>query len=123
MNKKEELSILINASYNAFKQLNIDEDSRLFNLAEDLQRIVNNKNEQQDEFITEDKKQLTGFLCVYRALHEFSGGDVDFMNHWLVVKNRHFNALPRDLLSTDEGVQQLIRYFDALGSSTPKFRV
>ncbi len=91
---QEELRVLINAFNRACQRLKIDKKSQYFLSIESIHSTLNigdgvYEDHQIDQVITA-KKAITAFLSFYCSLYDFSGGDVDFMNHWLDVKNKRF---------------------------------
>lgn len=125
MNQTKELSILIKASQEAFNILNINEESWLFQLTTTLNDLINSdvNDKRQIEQLSQIKQSLTVFIRFYRMLHQFLGGDIELMNHWLDVENKYFNVAPRSLLASDEGIQQLTQYLDELRPDKATYRV
>ena len=125
MNKTKELHVLIKASDRACKILALNEKAQPCIWVKDLNAILNNQSinkdvsndDIQNDHVTQVKKSLIAFINVYRALHDFCGGDTDFMLHWLKVKNKSFGVAPKELLATDENIQQLNQYFDGRDAS------
>ena len=113
MNNKE-LLVLIKATDNICNILKIDKKSCSFLCDGHCSRL----EYEGDKDVLEGRveQSLVAFVHFYRALHTFSGGDEVLMNHWLDVKNKRFNAPPRELIKTCEGVEQLNCYFDELNT-------
>jgi len=85
MNKKEELTILIKAVYRACQVLNMDKNTQNLLGIQCINPALKGHDIIQ---VTHDKKILTEFISFYRILHDFCGGDVAFMNHWLDAENK-----------------------------------
>ncbi|MBD3655596.1 MULTISPECIES: MbcA/ParS/Xre antitoxin family protein [Marinobacter] len=54
------------------------------------------------------------FIRLYRSVYSLTGGDEDAMQHWLDTRNRYFDAIPRELIQTAEGLVRVNHYLDAM---------
>lgn len=56
----------------------------------------------------------TYLIRIYRALYVLMGGDLTAMRHWMETSNRHLQAIPKQLLSSAEGLVRIMHYLDAM---------
>ncbi|PSF12184.1 XRE family transcriptional regulator [Marinobacter fuscus] len=54
------------------------------------------------------------FIRLYRSVYALTGGERDAMNHWLNTPNHYFEATPRELIRTTEGLVRVVHYLDAM---------
>lgn len=54
------------------------------------------------------------FIRIHRALFALMGGDAELMRHWMNTENRHTGGVPREQLSTIQGLVQVLEYLDAM---------
>mgnify|MGYP005843678143 FL=1 len=53
-------------------------------------------------------------IRAYRSVYVLVGGDDAAMKHWFGTRNRHFDAVPKDLVRTAEGLVRVVHYLDAM---------
>ena len=66
---------------------------------------------------TLNRKQLESCLLVIRATRSLSalvGGDEDQMKHWINTPTRAFNAPPKELMKSTQGLVRTVQYLDAM---------
>ena len=66
---------------------------------------------------TLNPKQLESCLLVIRATRSLSalvGGDDNQMKHWIKTPNRAFNAPPKELMKSTQGLVRTVQYLDAM---------
>ncbi|UTA49058.1 MbcA/ParS/Xre antitoxin family protein [Simiduia sp. 21SJ11W-1] len=51
---------------------------------------------------------------VYRSLFALLGGSQSQMQHWLNTANSHLQATPRSMMSSVQGLVNLVTYLDAM---------
>ncbi|HFD12095.1 MAG TPA: DUF2384 domain-containing protein [Crenotrichaceae bacterium] len=56
----------------------------------------------------------TYLIRIYRALYVLMGGDLSAMRHWMETENRHLQAIPKQLISSAEGLIRVMHYLDAM---------
>lgn len=54
------------------------------------------------------------FIRIYRSVYVLVGGDEKAMKHWLHTENSYFDAVPRDLIKSAEGLVRVLHYLDAI---------
>ncbi|HLT12836.1 MAG TPA: MbcA/ParS/Xre antitoxin family protein [Marinobacter sp.] len=53
-------------------------------------------------------------IRLYRSVYALTGGDGDAMTHWLNTPNHYFQATPRNLIQSTEGLVRVVHYLDAM---------
>lgn len=53
-------------------------------------------------------------IRAYRSVYVLVGGDESDMKHWFGTRNRHFDAMPKDMVGTAEGLVRVVHYLDAM---------
>ncbi|MBW0146126.1 MbcA/ParS/Xre antitoxin family protein [Marinobacter arenosus] len=54
------------------------------------------------------------FIRLYRSVYALTGGEPDAMKHWINTENRYFEAIPRELVKSAEGLVRVNHYLDAM---------
>ncbi|OUS02670.1 hypothetical protein A9Q81_08485 [Gammaproteobacteria bacterium 42_54_T18] len=82
MDQTKELRVLINAANSACLRLKIDKKPQCLlyvqSINSKLKMAYGAYDGHQTDQVINAKKAITEFLSFYRALHDFSGGDVSF---------------------------------------------
>jgi len=105
--------VLFKAFNNACSELSISRDQAGKVLGVDKATLSRNKNKGFDP------NSKTGELClhfvrVYRSLYAISGGDNNFMRHWLSSHNTALGDSPLNLIFTIVGLIRVNEYLDAM---------
>lgn len=105
--------VLIKAFNNACRELAISRDQASLIVGVDKATLSRNKNRGFDP------QSKTGELCLqlvraYRSLFAISGGDRNFMRHWLRSDNKALSNKPLELMFSILGLIQVNEYLDAL---------
>ncbi|MBW4933069.1 MbcA/ParS/Xre antitoxin family protein [Marinobacter sp. F4206] len=54
------------------------------------------------------------FIRLYRSVYALTGGEAEAMKHWINTENRYFEAIPRQLIRSAEGLVRVNYYLDAM---------
>ena len=54
------------------------------------------------------------FIRLYRSVFALTGGEPSAMKHWINTENRYFEAVPRQLIKSAEGLVRVNHYLDAM---------
>ena len=105
--------VLLKAFNNACSELSISREEAGKVLGVDKATLSRNKGKGFDP------KSKTGELClhfvrVYRSLFAISGGDRNFMRHWLSTDNNALGDSPLKLMFSIIGLIRVNEYLDAM---------
>ena len=106
MTKVKENRLLIKSVLNACENLNIDVKYLFASL--DLESAL--KETGNSKLQKEDIELLVKFIQVYRFIDRFCGGDVHFIHHWVITKNKYFDTTPMEFFYTRDGIQRMYEY-------------
>ena len=111
--KPEQNLVVLKAFNNACKELGVSRDEASLIVGVDKATLSRNKEKGFDP------RSKTGELClqfvrVYRSLFAISGGDKEFMRHWLSTENRALSGKPLELMFSILGLVHVNAYLDAM---------
>ena len=105
--------VVIKAFQGAYKELGVSRDDASKIVGVDSSTLNRNKNKGFDP-LSKTGELCLQFVRVYRSLFAISGGNHEFMKHWLRSYNKALSNKPLELMFTIRGLIQVNEYLDAM---------